>query len=68
MLYTKLREERGLVYDFYSEYDLFADLGYLQVTIPGIPLGKQDEVVSLTEDILNQIKLGEIELNYFKKE
>ena len=65
--YTKLREERGLVYDFYSEYDLFADLGYLQVTIPGIPLSRLDEVISLTEDILNQIKLGEIESDYFEK-
>ncbi|RLE78214.1 MAG: hypothetical protein DRJ52_10750 [Thermoprotei archaeon] len=67
LLYTTLREERGLCYDFYGEFDAYSETGYAQVVLPGVPVSKLDEVTGLVEEILSKVRRGEVDVDYFLK-
>jgi len=54
-------------YDFYGEFDAYSETGYAQVVLPGVPVSRLDEVTGLVEEILSEVRRGEVNVNYFLK-
>ncbi|RLE99585.1 MAG: hypothetical protein DRJ63_04940 [Thermoprotei archaeon] len=56
-----------MCYDFYGEFDAYSETGYAQVVLPEVPVSRLDEVTGLVEEILSEVRRGEVDVNYFLK-
>ncbi len=66
LLYSKLREEKGLIYDIYSDFQSSFDIGVYEI-YTSTPNDKSLFVIEEILKAMQHIKLNEFDKSYFEK-